>query len=47
MGFVFFILKVVATILSKGTKLRDYTKDVENNLRKVELDSIEVCELLY
>ncbi|XP_022885788.1 vacuolar protein sorting-associated protein 52 A-like [Olea europaea var. sylvestris] len=32
---------VVATILSKGTKLRDYTKDVENNLRKVELDSIE------
>ncbi|KAL2497555.1 Vacuolar protein sorting-associated protein [Abeliophyllum distichum] len=32
---------VVATILSKGTKLRDYTKDVENNLRKIELDSIE------
>ncbi|EYU31644.1 hypothetical protein ABFS82_07G114700 [Erythranthe guttata] len=32
---------VVATILSKGTKLRDYTKDVENNLRQIELDSIE------
>ncbi|KAK6126979.1 hypothetical protein DH2020_039280 [Rehmannia glutinosa] len=32
---------VVAMILSKGTKLRDYTKDVENNLRQIELDSIE------
>ncbi|KAL0339844.1 UNVERIFIED_CONTAM: Vacuolar protein sorting-associated protein 52 A, partial [Sesamum radiatum] len=32
---------VVAIILSKGTKLRDYTKDVENNLRQLELDSIE------
>ncbi|KAK6126981.1 hypothetical protein DH2020_039270 [Rehmannia glutinosa] len=34
-------MKVVAMILSKGTKLRDYTKDVENNLRQIELDSIE------
>ncbi|GMI90729.1 ARABIDOPSIS THALIANA VPS52 HOMOLOG, POKY POLLEN TUBE, T-DNA TRANSMISSION DEFECT 8 [Hibiscus trionum] len=32
---------VVANILSKGTKLREYTKGVENNLRKVELDSIQ------
>lgn len=32
---------VVANILSKGTKLRDYTKGVENNLRQVELDSIQ------
>lgn len=33
--------QVVATILSKGTKLREYTKGVENNIRKVELDSIQ------
>lgn len=32
---------VVATILSKGTSLRDYTRDVENNLRQIELESIE------
>ncbi|KAL3641855.1 Vacuolar protein sorting-associated protein 52 [Castilleja foliolosa] len=32
---------VVSMILSKGTKLRDYTKDVENNLRQIELNSIE------
>ncbi|KAG6656240.1 hypothetical protein I3843_04G008200 [Carya illinoinensis] len=32
---------VVANILSKGAKLREYTKGVENNLRKVELDSIQ------
>ncbi|XP_073135533.1 vacuolar protein sorting-associated protein 52 A isoform X1 [Henckelia pumila] len=32
---------VVAMILSKGTKLREYTRDVENNLRQTELDSIE------
>ncbi|XP_073290161.1 vacuolar protein sorting-associated protein 52 A-like isoform X2 [Primulina huaijiensis] len=32
---------VVAMILSKGTKLRVYTRDVENNLRQTELDSIE------
>eukprot|EP00257_Ricinus_communis_P005426 XP_002519583.2 vacuolar protein sorting-associated protein 52 A isoform X1 [Ricinus communis] len=32
---------VVANILSKGTTLRDYTKGVENNLRQVELDSIQ------
>ncbi|EPS67411.1 hypothetical protein M569_07361, partial [Genlisea aurea] len=32
---------VVAMILSKGAMLRDYTKDVENRLRKSELDSIE------
>nr|GMD19457.1 vacuolar protein sorting-associated protein 52 A isoform X1 [Ipomoea batatas] len=34
---------VVANILSKGMKLREYTKGVENNLRQVELDSIQVC----
>ncbi|KAF7153126.1 hypothetical protein RHSIM_Rhsim01G0101300 [Rhododendron simsii] len=33
---------VVTNILSKGTKLREYTKGVENNLRQVELDSIQV-----
>ncbi|XP_030930523.1 vacuolar protein sorting-associated protein 52 A-like [Quercus lobata] len=32
---------VVANILSEGTQLREYTKGVENNLRKVELDSIQ------
>ncbi|MCE3052221.1 Vacuolar protein sorting-associated protein 52 [Datura stramonium] len=32
---------VVASILSKGTTLREYTKGVENNLRQVELDSIQ------
>ncbi|XP_022938844.1 vacuolar protein sorting-associated protein 52 A isoform X1 [Cucurbita pepo subsp. pepo] len=32
---------VVANILSKGVKLREYTKGVENNLRQVELDSIQ------
>ncbi|KAL8513694.1 hypothetical protein ACS0TY_012982 [Phlomoides rotata] len=32
---------VVAMILSKGTTLRDYTRDVENNLRQIELESIE------
>ncbi|CAN0854136.1 Vacuolar protein sorting-associated protein 52 A [Linum grandiflorum] len=32
---------VVENILSKGTKLREYTKGVENNLRQVELDSIQ------
>ncbi|XP_051134647.1 vacuolar protein sorting-associated protein 52 A-like [Andrographis paniculata] len=33
--------ELVANILSKGTKSRDYTKDVENNLRQSELESIE------
>ncbi|KAF2314489.1 hypothetical protein GH714_026932 [Hevea brasiliensis] len=32
---------VVANILSKGITLRDHTKGVENNLRQVELDSIQ------
>ncbi|GLT28625.1 hypothetical protein SLA2020_035440 [Shorea laevis] len=32
---------VVVNILSKGTKLREHTKGVENNLRQVELDSIQ------
>lgn len=31
----------VANILAKGTKLREYTKGVENNVREVELDSIQ------
>ncbi|OAY84151.1 Vacuolar protein sorting-associated protein 52 A [Ananas comosus] len=31
----------VKNILAKGTKLREYTKGVENNVRKVELDSIQ------
>ncbi|XP_024023489.1 vacuolar protein sorting-associated protein 52 A [Morus notabilis] len=33
--------QVVANILSKGTKLREYAKGVENNIRQVELDSIQ------
>ncbi|GMP63011.1 hypothetical protein CsSME_00024877 [Camellia sinensis var. sinensis] len=33
---------VVANILSKGTKLREYTKGVENNLRQVELESVQI-----
>lgn len=32
---------VVLNILSKGATLREYTKGVENNLRQVELDSIQ------
>lgn len=42
--WVFFCLqlKVVTMILSKGTESRNYTKDVENNLRLIELDSIQV-----
>lgn len=35
-------LKVVTMILSKGTTSRNYTKDVEHNLRRIELDSIQV-----
>lgn len=37
--------QVVANILSSGDKLREYAKGVENNLRKVELDSIQVTTL--
>ncbi|XP_043719958.1 vacuolar protein sorting-associated protein 52 A-like isoform X2 [Telopea speciosissima] len=33
--------EVVTDILSKGTKLRDYAKGVENNVRQVELNSIQ------
>ncbi|XP_044475580.1 vacuolar protein sorting-associated protein 52 A-like isoform X1 [Mangifera indica] len=32
---------VVTNILSKGTTLREYTKGVENDLRQVELESIQ------
>ncbi|KAI3856879.1 hypothetical protein MKX03_036185 [Papaver bracteatum] len=32
---------VVANILSKGTKLREYAKGVENDVRQVELNSIQ------
>ena len=39
-------VQVVANILSSGDKLREYAKGVENNLRKVELDSVEVAILL-
>lgn len=39
-------MQVVANILSKGIKLRDYTKTVEKNLREGELDSIQVCVVL-
>lgn len=35
-------LKVVTIILSQGTASRNYTKDVEHNLRRIELDSIQV-----
>lgn len=41
-SFQLFVLQVVTNILSKGTTLREYTKGVENNLRQVELDSIQV-----
>ncbi|XP_010525606.1 PREDICTED: vacuolar protein sorting-associated protein 52 A isoform X2 [Tarenaya hassleriana] len=34
--------EVVSNILCSGAKLRDYAKGVENNLRKVELDSIQI-----
>ncbi|CAN6319602.1 unnamed protein product, partial [Urochloa humidicola] len=31
----------VANILANGIKLREYTKGVENNIRQIELDSIQ------
>ncbi|AQL06080.1 Vacuolar protein sorting-associated protein 52 A, partial [Zea mays] len=31
----------VANILASGIKLREYTKGVENNIRQIELDSIQ------
>ncbi|KAF8728994.1 hypothetical protein HU200_018302 [Digitaria exilis] len=33
--------KEVANILANGIKLREYTKGVENNIRQIELDSIQ------
>eukprot|EP01018_Ginkgo_biloba_P025458 Gb_30516 [translate_table: standard] len=33
--------EVVANILAKGTELREYTKGVEENVRQVELESIQ------
>lgn len=36
----------MANILAKGTKLREHAKGVENNIRQVELDSIQVCDVL-
>ncbi|EOA34508.1 hypothetical protein CARUB_v10022051mg [Capsella rubella] len=33
--------EVVANVLSSGAKLREYAKDVENNLQKLELESIQ------
>ncbi|KAK9135721.1 hypothetical protein Syun_015051 [Stephania yunnanensis] len=38
---VILMVLVVANILSKGTKLREYAKGVENDVRQVELDSIQ------
>lgn len=35
----------MANILAKGTKVREYAKSVENNVRQVELDSIQVSFL--
>jgi hypothetical protein len=35
----------VANILANGIKLREYTKGVENNIRQIELDSIQVIVL--
>jgi hypothetical protein len=35
----------VANILANGVKLREYTKGVENNIRQIELDSIQVSAL--
>jgi hypothetical protein len=34
----------VANILANGIKMRDYTKGVENSIRQVELDSIQVID---
>lgn len=36
------MMQEVSNILAKGTKLREHTKGVENNVRQVELDSIQV-----
>lgn len=38
-------MKEVANILANGVKLREYTKGVENNIRQIELDSIQVIVL--
>jgi hypothetical protein len=36
------LMQEVANILANGIKLREYTKGVENNIRQIELDSIQV-----
>ncbi|KAJ0025444.1 hypothetical protein Pint_07080 [Pistacia integerrima] len=41
MIFLYLPHEVVESILSKGTTLREYMKEVENDLRQVELDSIQ------
>jgi hypothetical protein len=38
-------IQEVANILASGIKLREYTKGVENNIRQIELDSIQVIAL--
>lgn len=41
-NYFFACLQEVANILANGIKMRDYTKGVENSIRQVELDSIQV-----
>ena len=42
MCYFWMLVQEVANILANGIKMRDYTKGVENSIRQVELDSIQV-----
>lgn len=35
---------MIANILGQGSQLREYASDVEEKLRQVELESIQVCQ---
>ncbi|KAJ0025426.1 hypothetical protein Pint_07059 [Pistacia integerrima] len=47
MIFLYLPHEVVENILSKGTTLKEYMKGVENDLRQVEVDSIQVSWLFF
>jgi hypothetical protein len=37
-------VQMIANILGQGSQLREYACDVEEKLRQVELESIQVCQ---
>jgi hypothetical protein len=37
-------VQMIANILGQGSQLREYASDVEEKLRQVELESIQVCQ---